>query len=176
MPIQKIISGGQTGSDRGGLEAAIHCRIPHGGWCPKGRKAEDGTIPADYQLREMTTSDYLARTEANVVDSDATLVCTYGRPSGGSLRTLEFASKHGKPWHHVDLAIASRATAVKGIVRWLRGEENDLEAVKPTGDLVFNVAGSRESKAKGIEDRVKVILVDVLIQINSECKRFYPLQ
>ena len=49
--ITKIISGGQSGADRGGLDAAIHCALPHGGWCPKGRKAEDGIIPAEYHFR-----------------------------------------------------------------------------------------------------------------------------
>ena len=69
MPIIKIVSGGQTGADRGGLEAAIYCGVPHGGWCPKGRKAEDGHIPGKYNLREMDTADYLARTKANVLDA-----------------------------------------------------------------------------------------------------------
>ncbi len=53
--ITKLISGGQTGADRGGLDAAIHCGLPHGGWCPKGRKAEDGVIPVEYHLHEIST-------------------------------------------------------------------------------------------------------------------------
>ncbi|MEX0830212.1 MAG: putative molybdenum carrier protein [Nitrospirales bacterium] len=69
--ITKIISGGQTVADRGGLDAAIHCRWPHGGWCPKDRKAEDGMIPSQYHLNEMATPEYLPRTKANVFDSDA---------------------------------------------------------------------------------------------------------
>jgi len=74
--ITKIISGGQTGADRGGLDAAIHCGLPHGGWCPKGRKAEDGLIPSKYQHKEMESSGYLPRTQANVFDSDATVIFT----------------------------------------------------------------------------------------------------
>ena len=85
MPITKIVSGGQTGVDQAGLEAAIYCKIPHGGWCPKGRKSEYGKIPSKYELQETSSSSYLVRTEANVVDSDATLIITPGRPSGGSL-------------------------------------------------------------------------------------------
>jgi hypothetical protein len=46
--IAKIVSGGQTGVDRAGLDVALALGIPHGGWCPKGRKAEDGTIPGSY--------------------------------------------------------------------------------------------------------------------------------
>jgi len=82
--ITKLISGGQTGADRGGLDAAIHCDLPHGGWCPKGRKAEDGVIPAEYHLTEMLTDKYLPRTQANVIDSDATVIFTYGPLSGDS--------------------------------------------------------------------------------------------
>ncbi|HBP89852.1 MAG TPA: hypothetical protein DD706_19400 [Nitrospiraceae bacterium] len=63
-------------------------------WCPKGRKAEDGTIPLDYHLLEMETAEYLARTQANVIDSDATVIFSYGSVSGGSLQTLSYA--HGR--------------------------------------------------------------------------------
>ncbi len=76
MPIAKIISGGQTGAERGGLNAALYSGIPHGDWCPKGRKAADRRIPENYKMTEMSKSDYLSRTEANVLDSDATVVFT----------------------------------------------------------------------------------------------------
>ena len=69
----KIISGGQTGVDRGALDAAIELEIPHGGWCPQGRTAEDGRISDRYELRETDSPDYPVRTERNVLDSDATL-------------------------------------------------------------------------------------------------------
>ena len=178
MTIARIVSGGQTGADRGGLEAALYCDLPHGGWCPKGRKAEDGRIPAKYTLQEMTTADYLARTEANVVDSDATIVFTEKGATGGSLRTLEFCQKHGKPWHHVSLATTRREKAVKDIVAWLAGDPafNDYEdyEARPPADCVLNVAGSRESKAPGIADTVEAIMVDVLIAVNPDCRKFYP--
>ena len=51
--IEKIISGAQTGADRAALDAAIELGIPHGGWVPKGRLAEDGVIPPRYQLKEI---------------------------------------------------------------------------------------------------------------------------
>ena len=178
MPIAKIISGGQTGADRGGLNAALYCRIPHGGWCPKGRKAEDRRIPDKYQLTEMSTADYLSRTEANVVDSDATVVFTAKGATGGSLRTLEFCLKHGKPWHHVSLATTGREKAVKDIVAWLAGDPafNDYEdyETRPPADCVLNVAGSRESKTPGIADTVEAIMVDVLREVNPDCRKFYP--
>jgi Circularly permutated YpsA SLOG family len=61
--IQKIVSGGQTGADRTALDWAIWHDIPHGGWCPKGRKAEDGPIGSNYLLKETPTSSYPQRTE-----------------------------------------------------------------------------------------------------------------
>jgi len=104
MKIAKIVSGGQTGADRGGLDAAIWCEIPYGGWIPKGRRAEDGVIPYMYVgLKETSAFEYLARTEANMVDSDATIVFCYGIPTRGSKKTVDFAKKHGRPCLSVDL-------------------------------------------------------------------------
>jgi hypothetical protein len=178
VPIVKIISGGQTGADRGGLEAALYCGIPHGGWCPRGRKAEDGRIPDKYVLNEMRSADYLARTKANVVDSDATLVFTMRTPTGGSLRTIEFAHAGEKPWHNIDLSLETRERAAKQIVTWLNGEtafDYDEYVARPPRDCVLNIAGSRESKADGIMDAVTAIMVDVITATNPECKCFYPL-
>ena len=179
MTIARIVSGGQTGADRSGLDAALYCDVPHGGWCPKGRKAEDGRIPAKYTLREMQSADYLARTEANVVDSDATVVFTEKRATGGSLRTLEFCRKHGRPWHEVTLASTRREKAVKDIAAWLAGDPafNDYEdyETRPPEPCILNVAGSRESKSPGIADAVEAIIVDVLIAVNPDCRKFYPM-
>lgn len=165
MKISKIISGGQTGADRGGWEAALHCSIPIGGWIPKGRKAEDGRIPDKYEdLQETKSADYLVRTEANIVDSDATLVFCYGEPTGGSKKTVELARRHRRPCLAVDLD-KPRKEAVKTIVEWLRGVPMDAG--------VLNVAGSRASKAPRIEDRVMVWMVDVISEVNG--KMLYPL-
>ena len=64
--IIEIISGGQTGVDRAALDIAIDLEIPHGGWCPYERKAEDGVIPAKYNLKECP-----APTHAESIDPDA---------------------------------------------------------------------------------------------------------
>jgi len=177
MAIIKIVSGGQTGADRGGLEAAIYCELPHGGWCPRGRKAEDGRIPEKYQLAEMNSAEYIARTEANVIDSDATVVFTFGMAEGGSLRTLEFCQKHCKPWHHVNLGATGRTGATNGIVNWLQGREDgdyDDYTAQPPEKCVLNVAGSRESKSLGIRDIVMAVMIDVISKVNG--KLFYPVQ
>ena len=160
MTVARIVSGGQTGADRGGLEAAIHCGLPYGGWCPKGRKSEDGTIPAKYILQEMNTPDYLARTEANVVDSDATLIFTAGRLEGGSLKTSQFAVNYSKPCLHIDTSAVRRGEAVVQIVDW-------LARVCPR-DCVLNVAGSRASKAPQLAGTVRAWLVDVLSAVNGK--------
>ena len=101
--ITKIISGGQTGADRGALDAAVYCEWPHGGWCPKERKAEDGIFSDEYQLHQMPSSEYFPCTKANVIDSDATVIFAYGPLTGGSLKTPTHAHHLKKPWHEVDL-------------------------------------------------------------------------
>jgi len=100
--IPKIISGGQTGADRAALDWALSRKLPCGGWCPKGRKAEDGIIPETYPLRESTSTSYLQRTEWNVRDSDGTVLFSVSPTlTGGSKKTVEFAKKHNKPWLHL---------------------------------------------------------------------------
>lgn len=78
MLITKIISGAQTGADRAALDFAIEVGIPYGGWIPKGRKAEDGSVPERYdQLQEMPTASYPARTEKNIFESLGTLIISH---------------------------------------------------------------------------------------------------
>jgi len=160
MPITKIVSGGQTGADSGGIDAAIHCKVPHGGWCPQGRRAENGVISDKYQLKETSSSGYLPRTEQNVIDSDATLIFTIGKLSGGSLKTMEFAQKHKKPVLRIDIGEYSRKDTVNFILRWFEG---DVTMPTPARNCIMNVAGQRESKAPGIQEKVKAIMIDVLM-------------
>jgi hypothetical protein len=179
--ITKIISGGQTGADRGGLDAAIHCDLPHGGWCPKGRKAEDGVIPSKHHLNQMASAEYLPRTKANVFDSDATIIFTYGPLKGGSLKTATYAHHLEKPWHEVDLLRTTPKKAVVEIMCWLAGDEelNDYDeyvAYPPPLACVLNVAGSRESHAPGIQEAVFRLMVDVLMKVNLTSKHFHRLQ
>jgi hypothetical protein len=135
--IEKIVSGGQTGADRAGLDVAIRHGLPHGGWCPKGRKAEDGPIGGQYLLTETPSSSYLQRTEWNVRDSDATVIFTISSQlSGGSKRTAEFAAKHHKPWIH----LAREAATIDGPAPILQ------RFVQEKGVQVLNIAGTRGSK------------------------------
>jgi hypothetical protein len=94
LMIRKIISGGQTGADRAGLDFAIEAGLEHGGYVPKGRKAEDGRIDDRYNLVELTTSSYPARTRRNIKKRDGTLIFSLERVlSGGTKLTLELANK-----------------------------------------------------------------------------------
>jgi hypothetical protein len=96
------VSGGQTGADRAALDWALEHSLTCGGWCPKGTKAEDGVIEAKYPLKESSSASYLQRTEWNVRDSDGTVVFSLvPKLTGGSLKTVELARKHGKPLIHV---------------------------------------------------------------------------
>ena len=145
----KIVSGGQTGVDRGALDAAIELGIPHGGWCPQGRLAEDGRIPARYQLAETGSPEYPLRTEQNVLDSDATLILYRGQLSGGTELTFRLAEKHRKPCLVVELDDPPTLDAVR---RWI------AESRAQT----LNVAGPRESQSPGIAARSSEFLKKLL--------------
>lgn len=97
LVIGQILSGGQTGVDRGALDAAIELGISHGGACPRGRRAEDGIIPRQYQLWETQSRNYKVRTEQNVLDAGATLILIRDKLTGGTALTADYAQRHQKP-------------------------------------------------------------------------------
>jgi len=101
--LREIVSGGQTGVDRAALDIAEAFGLARGGWCPRGRLAEDGPIPAHYPLQEHSSPTYAARTEQNVIDSDATLILSRGEMTGGTELTWRMAIKHGRPRLRIDL-------------------------------------------------------------------------
>ena len=141
LPVDfKIISGGQTGADKAGLDWAIANGIAHGGWCPKGRRSENGPIDVLYNLVETPSSNYLERTEWNVRDSDATMIFTLAEKlDGGSKKTAEIATRLGKPYLHFRPRV-NPSYLVKFLVR---------HQVK-----ILNIAGKRETEAPGIGDFV----------------------
>lgn len=139
MPQLIVISGGQTGADRAALDWAIEHGVAHGGWCPAGRRAEDGPLDAKYQLVETESKGYRVRTVRNVCDSDATLVLNLGELEGGSLETLRIAERRNKPVRVVQLDAPPAEAALAELRDWLR-----INAVER-----LNVAGPRESKRPG---------------------------
>ncbi len=135
--LEKIVSGGQTGVDRAALDVARELHIPFGGWCPKGRRAEDGIIDSCYALEETPSSDYRQRTEWNVRDSDGTLILSYGELSGGTKLTAGLVQKLKKP-----LFIANLLTTDLNL-------ENFRKWFESSGIKVLNVAGPRGSRDPG---------------------------
>ena len=150
MKISKIISGGQTGVDRAALDAAISLGFKHGGFCPKGRVAEDGIIPVEYKMDEMDTEEYSARTMKNVQCSDGTLILHQGEITGGTALTDEFCKIKKKPLLIINILDVFKKIRVN-FTRWLA--TNTIS--------ILNIAGPRESEGQ-IYKSAKVILIKLL--------------
>ena len=150
MKISKIISGGQTGVDRAALDAAISLGLEHGGFCPKGRVAEDGIIPVEYKMDEMDTEEYPARTMKNVQCSDGTLILHQGEITGGTAFTEEFCKLKKKPLLIINILDEFKEIRVN-LNRWL--ETNNI--------TILNIAGPRESEVH-IYKKAKDLLIRLL--------------
>jgi hypothetical protein len=148
----KVVSGGQTGVDRAALDVALELGLPCGGWCPQGRRAEDGAIPPRYPLEETPSAEYHERTEWNVRDSDATLVLTIGRPIGGTALTLEFTRKLDRSCLLVDLTQPVNFDAVR---EWLAANQV----------RTLNVAGPRASQQPQAYALTVTLLRGVLVPV-----------
>lgn len=150
MALTKIISGGQTGVDRGALDAALVAGFECGGWCPADRGAEDGEISERYPLTPLPAAavdapekrearqiaqGYRARTLKNVQDSDGTVILFSGTLSGGALLTQKLCVREKKPF----VALDAQA------IRTLRAAEAVARFVDEHGISVLNVAGPRLS-------------------------------
>jgi hypothetical protein len=154
--LKKIISGGQTGVDRAGLDAALKAGIPIGGYCPKGRLAEDGTIPLIYPLVELASPESHYRTEQNVINSDGTLILNRGDLSQGTKLTHFYAVEYGKPCLIVQLD-NRRDIDPKQAVRWIQGHFIST----------LNVAGPRESKHPGIYQEALSYMEKLLAELRE---------
>ena len=146
----KIISGGQTGADLGGLKAAQYLGIETGGMAPKGYRTESGCnlqLKNVYGLVESKDWSYLPRTEDNVKNSDLTLIFAENTSSAGTKSTIRFCEKHKKPYYVYDTYCSS----VESLIQFLTKHNPS----------VINIAGNRESVAPGICKQVFDILVEV---------------
>ena len=148
----QIVTGGQTGVDRAVLDAALAAGIPVGGWCPKGRRAEDGAIASHYLLTETPLSAYAQRTAWNVRDSEGTLVLLGNKLSPGTNLTVDEAQAQGKPLRIVDLSANGQGADV---ALWI--VQNEIS--------VLNVAGPRESEEPGIYEAARKFLEDLIEKI-----------
>lgn len=173
MLISKIVSGGQTGVDRGALEAALDLGFPYGGLIPKGRLAEDGIVPLKFdKMQESTRKDYLFRTEWNVAHSDATLIISPyddehpdGRSalSGGTKKTYDFAKKQNKPCM-VLFNMSSTCCDINNTMCWLKRMK---EAMGLKDGVVLNVAGPRESKRHGVQAMTRKYVGELIEAVRS---------
>lgn len=145
----RIVSGGQTGVDRAALDVALELSCDCGGWCPKGRRAEDGPLDPRYPLRETPLGRYDQRTDWNVRDSDGTLILYRTRLDGGTRLTRDRARDRGRTGRLVDL---DRETGTEPVTEWIRRHRI----------RVLNVAGPRESSSPGIYGRARAFLVRLL--------------
>jgi hypothetical protein len=147
----KVISGGQTGADRGGLDWAQKRHLPQGGWCPRERRSEDGSIPLHYPLVETPGKAYVQRTKLNVLDSHLTVLVTKSPDlEGGSKKTAEFAQAYGRRLAHLYCPLT--------VSQILHARQILQQAHEQHESLILNVAGSRESKAPGINKFTQAVL------------------
>src|SRR5215813_9026344 len=142
MRLSKLISGGQSGVDRGALDAALAAGFSCGGWCPPGRAAEDGAIAARYPLTEIARGGYKERTIKNVADSDATLIIYFGELHGGTEQTVRHCITQQKPYKLID---ATEITAT-------RAAELTVQFIAKHKVSVLNVAGPRQSHASAAHE------------------------
>jgi len=155
--IKKIISGGQTGVDQAALTISMKLNIPHGGWCPKGRLSESGTIPMQYKLTETLSSDYSVRTKLNIQDSDGTLILLQSNIEkifDGTILTAQYAQETKKQYLLINLAETLEITE---FTQWVI--ENKIK--------ILNIAGPRESQSPGISELSMVFLEKALKGVPS---------
>lgn len=152
--LEKVISGGQTGADQAGLRAAKKCGLATGGWLPKGCITLEGSKPNllnEFGMQEHSSSGYVARTEANVRDADATIRLAGTFKSAGEVCTLKAIKWYKKPYLDVDI---KKPLPVADVVKWLF-EQNVR---------TLNVAGNAESTCPGIGATVEAYLENVFVQ------------
>src|SRR5438309_1791324 len=183
----KVISGGQTGVDRGALDAALALQVECGGWCPEGRLAEDGTIPTRYPMMELANSGYAERTARNVADSDGTLVISNGEPLGGTRETVDRCIEMRKPYLMIDSELVDIGKAIGLALEFIdslssRAYARDLtkhrNAIEHSGGpspsarlgmtMVLNVAGPRASQWPEGHETALQILSTVLRRLSGQ--------
>ena len=145
----KIISGGQTGVDQGALDFALDQNLKCGGYCPKGRKSEKGTIPYRYPVTEIESEEYFERTKRNIVESDGTLILKDKiEIRNGVLDTVNLCKQLSKPYKIVNIDTSEQN---KEVMNWIF--ELDIQ--------ILNIAGNRESVNPDIRRKVYLFLINL---------------
>lgn len=157
----KIVSGGQTGVDQGALAAALDRGAPCGGWCPEGRRSEDGLIPPIYPMRELSGAGYADRTLRNVQDSDGTAIVFAGTLDGGTRLTRTYCKDESKPCILIDSSTLSERDAIDALVSFVAN--HDIKTL--------NVAGPRASKWPDAHAYTRMLLMGVLARLTELTRR-----
>jgi hypothetical protein len=159
----KVISGGQTGVDRGALDAALAFEVECGGWCPAGRLAEDGTIPTRYPVMELANAGYAERTARNVTDSDGTLVISKGQPVGGTRETVDRCIEMGKPYLIIDCASMSLEETIEAATDFVKSLSSRADARGlPVGQAISEHSrGSTVRAGLALSARLGMTVVNV---------------
>lgn len=157
MALQIIISGGQTGVDRGALDGCLELEFPCGGWCTAGRTAEDGPIPPRYPLIELQSPYYDDRTRRNIVESEATLIICDGKLSGGTLLTANYAKHIGRPVFIFEVSPFFIDRTMENLLDFLEAYQVET----------LNVAGPRASQWPKAYDNAKHIVKQLIQKISS---------
>lgn len=155
-----IVSGGQSGADRSALDFAIAHALPHDGWCPRGRRAEDGPIDLQYLLRETESARYDKRTRMNIEDTDGTVVFTVAeKATGGTGLTVRLAQQLDKPLLH----LAKSQHPAIGTAEAIRADADQLNQFIVEHDIGrLNVAGPRASQEPTVANYVWSVLAAAL--------------
>ncbi|HEY4373567.1 MAG TPA: putative molybdenum carrier protein [Burkholderiales bacterium] len=149
--ISRVISGCETGVSRAALDWAIWRRLAHGGWCPRGRRAEDGRLDPRYLLAETASDGDLESIARNVLESDATLIINREDLEGDALEAKKAADAAGRPCLVLQLEGQDLAPLVEAAAQWMRAH--------PIRCL--NIAGPRESERPRIYRLTRLFLGSV---------------
>ena len=182
-----LISGGQTGVDRAALDFAMTAGIPCAGWCPAGRRAEDGRIPDRYQLKEASSATYQQRTRLNVKDADATLIFTAPVQSRGTALTAECCHALRRPFMVVDIAAGyitrngqnpqeeqTDATNLSEPVKKVMKPEKILAWLHLVKPSILNIAGPRASECPEAAEIVVSFLSTLLTRSDRTAPAWPP--
>lgn len=157
MAISTIISGGQTGVDMGALDIALQNNINIGGWCPKGRYNENGSISNCYPLAEAPLENPQCRTTLNILDSDGTLICTFNKEmQEGTALTFNLCTLFKKP-----VCVVNFNESIEKTVNIAK------DFIVTNNIKVLNVAGNRESQSPGIYISTKDFLNALLLELQT---------
>lgn len=154
----KIISGGQTGVERGALDAAIAAGVDCGGWCPRGRLAEDGALDKSYPLKETTSEDVHVSTLKNVHEADATVIIYFGKLEGITLESIEYCRQHNKPHLLVNTDFAKPEKAVEAIKKFVIDKKL----------ITINITGPSASKVPRARTYAQIVIAGLFRELQIE--------